>query len=100
MIMVLSQMNKQYTVNDKTYDVKVTATPVEDTVFYRTNYHFKFTPEDARVTNFYCFTSENFEIVFRYLIEAYEMFGAEWNKHLKFNFITKQLFLDDQALPV
>lgn len=97
--MILSQLKKQYTVDGKTYDVQVTAAPVEDTGFYRTNYHFQF-EEGGRFINFYCFTSENFEIVFRYVIEAHEMFGDEWNKRLKFNIRTKQLFLDDQVLPV
>lgn len=99
-MLLTKQLKEQYTVDGKTYDVQVTYTPVDGTVFYRTNYHFKFTPDDPRPTNFYCFTSENFEIVFRYVIEAKEMFGDEWNKRLKFNHATKQLFLDDQALPV
>ncbi len=97
-MLLTKQLHETYTVDGKDYEVHVTASPVDDT-FYRTNYHFRF-EGDERDTNFYCLTSEHFEIVFRYIVEAREMFGEDWRKRLKFNFRTKQLFLDDQPLPV
>ena len=45
-------------------------------------------------------TSENFEVVFRYLVEARELFGDEWRTRLKFDHRTKALFLDDHQLLV
>lgn len=97
-MLLTKQLHEEYTVEGKTYAVHITTSPVDDT-FYRTNYKFRY-DGDERDTNFYCLTSGNFEIVFRYLIEAREMFGDDWKQRLKFNFRTKQLMLDDQALPV
>ncbi|MDD5953356.1 MAG: hypothetical protein PUC32_06905 [Oscillospiraceae bacterium] len=97
-MILTQQLEKDYTVDGKSYHVHITAMPMEDG-FYRTNYRFRY-GDDERDTNFYCVTSEHFEVVFRYLIEAREMFGEEWKKRLKFDFRTKQLFLDDQPIPV
>ena len=93
------QLTKEYTVNDKTYTVHLSMQEVEGTPFFRTAYRFKVTPE-ARDTIFYCFTSENTEVVFHYIIEAIELFGDDWKKRLKFDYKTKELMIDGNPLPV
>ena len=97
-MLLTQQLENEYTVDGKTYTVKITAMPAENG-FYRTNYRFHY-GDDERETNFYCMTSENFEVVFRYLVEARELFGDEWRPRLKFDHRTKALFLDDHQLLV
>jgi hypothetical protein len=97
-MLLTKQLTETYTVDGNDYTVHISAAPVDDT-FYRTTYRFRFLG-DEKDTMFYCFTSEHFEVVFRYVIEAKELFGDDWKKRLKFDFRTKQLFLDDQLLPV
>lgn len=94
----MQQLDKEYTVDGVTYPVHISMDPVDGT-FFRTAYRFKYHPED-KDTIFYCFTSANTEVVFRYVIEAMNLFGEDWKKRLHFDYRTKQLFLDDQPLPV
>ncbi len=98
-MMETRQIDTEFTVEGVTYPVHLTMSPAENG-FFRTNYLFKFSPEDERPTMFYCLTSENPEVVFGYIIEAREICGDDWKKRLKFNHTTKQLFFDEHALPV